>query len=399
MADQTPRREMKVRITKPESRAKAKPEYIYHWDRIIGALAALVLLIGLIGYGLYDWLRPSLPLASVEVEDVQGPEKIVAGTVQQSVGAVQRPMPSPTTPAPGIAAADRIMGADSPAIDVESLGTEADHAQSPIQPERVFEDPPRQAAREVVDVDLPQRAEAEVLPAEIGEPAQAQTPVGETIAEPATVQTPAPESGEEEQRITGQGLPGEALPESSVADAPGGAVEVETELVSETEPGEALPESSAADASGRPVEVAAEPVSESEPGEAVAVADTPEEESGQEHFRSRNTSLSSPAVKRFVLAQSVTGNEPKGSLADITLDARGVAEVCSFSEVIGLEGEVLEYRWLHEGKQVLRVSVPVGAQRWRSHSTKRIYERMKGAWRAELRDSAGNLLASADFVF
>jgi hypothetical protein len=81
------------------------------------------------------------------------------------------------------------------------------------------------------------------------------------------------------------------------------------------------------------------------------------------------------------------------------MNANGVALVCSFSEVIGLGGEVLEYRWLHDGKQVLRIRVPVGAERWRSHAEKTIYKRMTGAWRVELRDSADRLLASADFVF
>ena len=129
------------------------------------------------------------------------------------------------------------------------------------------------------------------------------------------------------------------------------------------------------------------------------MSDNLDEASGEGRLRPGSTSIVSPAVKRFVLAQTVTNNKPMGNLGDIVPNTRGIAEVSSFSEVIGLEGEVLEYRWLHEGEQVLKIRVPVGAERWRSHSTKKVYRKMNGAWRVELRDSSGNLLASIDFVF
>jgi hypothetical protein len=99
------------------------------------------------------------------------------------------------------------------------------------------------------------------------------------------------------------------------------------------------------------------------------------------------------------LAPSVVNNEPAGELDEIRVDAKGFAPVSSFSEVTGLQGEVLQYRWYHEGTEVLRIRVPVRADRWRSHSTKRVYAGMRGAWRAELRDSAGSVLAHIDFVF
>jgi len=155
---------------------------------------------------------------------------------------------------------------------------------------------------------------------------------------------------------------------------------------------EPVPKSSAADASALP------------PGEATDVAPEPDssassQRSNQGLFRSTNTSIASPAVKRFLLAKDVIRNEPQGDIGDTALNAAGYVAVSSFSEVTDQQGETLQYCWLHNGKEVLRLRVPVGSNRWRSHSTKRIYAGMKGSWRAELRNSAGELLASIDFTF
>jgi hypothetical protein len=112
-----------------------------------------------------------------------------------------------------------------------------------------------------------------------------------------------------------------------------------------------------------------------------------------------NTSIASPAVKRFLLAKDVVRNEPLGDVGDIVPNDEGYVAISSFSEVTGQQGDTLQYRWLHNRDEVLRIRVPVDSNRWRSHSTKRIYAGMKGSWRAELRNSAGELLASIDFTF
>jgi hypothetical protein len=148
-----------------------------------------------------------------------------------------------------------------------------------------------------------------------------------------------------------------------------------------------------------PLELRPEPVPDAEEAPTVEATEITDEEDGKGRFRAARTAIASAAVKRFVLARSVEGNEPRGSLDDIVPDAKGVVEVSSFSEVMGLEGKVLEYRWLREGEQVLRIRVPVAAERWRSHASKRIYPSMKGDWRVELRDAEGNLLANAEFVY
>ena len=52
-----------------------RTQYVYHWDRIVGALTVLVLVIGLVGFGLHAWLfsPPTVPPADRAIELVDAP--------------------------------------------------------------------------------------------------------------------------------------------------------------------------------------------------------------------------------------------------------------------------------------------------------------------------------------
>jgi hypothetical protein len=72
MKTQPPTRPPRTRIG--ARAAPPKSEYIYHWNRIIAALAALVLLIGLIGFGIHAWLSaPSAPPARAGLDAMDAP--------------------------------------------------------------------------------------------------------------------------------------------------------------------------------------------------------------------------------------------------------------------------------------------------------------------------------------
>jgi hypothetical protein len=291
MVDQPPRRQLQIKIkgTQPEAhRGEPVQEYVYHWDRIIGALGAVLLLLGALGYGISALLKPSARPAETEVQERQLPDEMVVAGPSRPEGAAN----AATSPA-GQAAA--------PAVTAGTLGSQPSGAE-------------------------PRRSEEEPLS--------------------------APERN------------------SSGADA------------SAIPPGEAT-------------DVASEPGSSA----VAAHSNTSSRRSNQGVLRLTKTSIVSPTVKRFLLAKDVVSNEPHGDLGDIALHGAKYVAVSSFSEVTGQQGETLQYRWLYNGKQVLRIRVPVGSNRWRSHSTKRIYASMKGSWRVELRNSAGELLASIDFTF
>lgn len=62
MTSQPPTRDRKARTGVGVPAQPVKTEYIYHWNRIFGALALLLLFVGLIGFAIYAWLpSPSAP--------------------------------------------------------------------------------------------------------------------------------------------------------------------------------------------------------------------------------------------------------------------------------------------------------------------------------------------------
>jgi hypothetical protein len=384
MVDQPPIRQITIKISKPEPPTEPDREYIIHWDRIIGAFSALIVLIGLLGYGLYAWLKPSIPPASNEVEARQSQDEIRDGTAQQTDGAVKKAVPLPSEPERSTSEASQQMGTESRAPRIGAIDRGSVAGRSSLPPDPLSEVPPAQVVSQATAGAAHRPAESTPLPAKLGGHTDVKIPVSDEIAgstkmqspvreDPpisVTAQTPVLESGGEEQRVVEQKGPSEAQPSSSASAAP-----------------------------DTPVAVGAKTVLQTESDKTATASEIAEEKIDKGRLQLPKTTIASPAVKRFLLAQSVINNEPYGVLDDISVNSAGFAVISSFSEVIGLEGEVLQYRWLHEGEEVLRIRVPVRANRWRSHSTKRIYAAMKGTWRAELRDSEGTLLASTEFVF
>jgi hypothetical protein len=112
------------------------------------------------------------------------------------------------------------------------------------------------------------------------------------------------------------------------------------------------------------------------------------------------TRILSDRVTRFLLTDEVRDLEPVGGLSDIRArPPGGPLAVFAFSDVRELGGETLHYRWIRDGKVAANVKVRVGSDRWRSYSSKFINEAMRGPWRVELRNSAGDLLAQAEFEY
>ena len=114
-------------------------------------------------------------------------------------------------------------------------------------------------------------------------------------------------------------------------------------------------------------------------------------------FQSKEVEILEPSIKRFLLAGSVSNREPKGELNEISFTADGSAAVWVYSEIIDKKGSRFKYVWLHGGNQIATVPINVGGNRWRSYSSKLINQSMSGAWRVELQDGKGRLMASADF--
>ena len=382
MVDHPPERQIKIKIAHPEAhREEPVQEYVYHWERIIGALAALLLVLGALGYGLYAWRTPSTLPAEAEIQDRHMPEEmVVAGP----------PQPTQSADAAASLPPERLSAMVQAGSPVETQSVDITDAPVRKKPDAMRSPPESLSGL--------QPEHSPIAPGEITPPPPAKIPdsSGGIAERKAVERAPPPDVATKTTMpptVRQEAAPAVTAKMSASQSSGAAPRRTERELLSEP-----VSEPSAADTSEIPPGEATELASEPESSDVVADSSASEHRGDEVLLRSPNTSIASPAVKRFLLAKDIVGNEPEGDIGDIALNDDGYAAVSSFSEVIDQTGETLQYRWLHEGKEVLRIRVPVGSNRWRSHSTKRIFAGMKGGWRAELRNSAGELLASIDFT-
>jgi len=74
-----------------------------------------------------------------------------------------------------------------------------------------------------------------------------------------------------------------------------------------------------------------------------------------------------------------------------------VGKLVCFSEVRGASGKVVHV-WFRGDKEMLRVDLAVGGERWRTWSVKKIIPEWTGAWRVEVRAEDGTVLATTSFA-
>ncbi len=98
-----------------------------------------------------------------------------------------------------------------------------------------------------------------------------------------------------------------------------------------------------------------------------------------------------PRVTRQQLTGAINSREPVGQLA-ATLSAPTV--VYFFNELTEMQGEQVRHRWYRNDQLIKERVIKVGAVRWRTWSRHEIDSRSAGAWRVELLDGRGKLLAS-----
>lgn len=329
-------------------------EYVYHWGRIFGVVVLLLVLGGLAAYGYQSWFASS-PQEDAEMAEIPPKSKLAADDQQ------------------------------------------------------VDQDPANQLLE-----DIPEpfsRGEQETLPAEIAETADSMPGSQETVKpllEEAIIQgddqlqetvtdklmethPPLPESSSDSAaELAGLETTGE------VATKP--VYFVDSEILTETETAEELPAAPSQDEMSQPEAGSSAEIPMDSQAESVGIEDreiTSEPATGP--FQLGELKILNPRAKRFLLARAISNREPLGELQDIRFKADGSAVVWAYSEVIDMQGRQLNYVWLHEDSEVARVPVNIRANRWRSYSSKTINQSMSGAWRVELQDGQGRLLASAEF--
>ncbi len=338
-------------------------EYIYHWNRILGALALLVVLVGAGAYGV-----ASLFLSDGELSEVVEPDSLpTARAVDAQASAPQSPEPAPPTAGEVSNVAVAPASPSSTGPGEEWVSEQASDAQTERDPDQmqVVVAPPETDPPAPVEEDAQEFAQ----PLEVAETvADNLEPGGPETGAPA-LDNPVNDPGEEASEPAS--FPTASVPTPVPVLSPG----PEDRLLASADP---VPERGTA---------------------ASRIADqAPAPPAPRAVFEAGKTTLFSPAVQRFSLAKAIKNREPVADLQAVTFNENGLATAYAFSEVEGLMGSTIYYNWLHEGKKLAAVRVRVADERWRSHSSKYIEAEKTGAWTVQLRNAKGALLAQADFT-
>lgn len=88
-----------------------------------------------------------------------------------------------------------------------------------------------------------------------------------------------------------------------------------------------------------------------------------------------------PAVARAQFTSAVMDREPVDELRAASV---GDGRVRFFTELRGLEGREVIHRWEHRGQIMAEVVIPVGADRWRAWSSKRLLPAWTGIWQVSV---------------
>jgi len=99
----------------------------------------------------------------------------------------------------------------------------------------------------------------------------------------------------------------------------------------------------------------------------------------------------SGTVQRALFTSGIEGREPVDELQQVDSSR---AQLVFFSELVGFEGQEIWHRWVYQDEVMAEVVFQVGGARWRVHSSKNLMPEWIGAWRVEVVDSNGHVLAS-----
>ncbi|WP_406665182.1 DUF2914 domain-containing protein [Gallaecimonas sp. GXIMD1310] len=80
---------------------------------------------------------------------------------------------------------------------------------------------------------------------------------------------------------------------------------------------------------------------------------------------------STPQLSRVMLCRDVVQREPVGELKGAQLPA-GLDEAVLFTEIKNAAGHIVHHRWYRDGQLKADVALPVGANRWRTWSDKKL---------------------------
>lgn len=101
------------------------------------------------------------------------------------------------------------------------------------------------------------------------------------------------------------------------------------------------------------------------------------------------------SVGEAVVTTAISNREPVDTVTQYPAQA---GKLYCFTRIEGAAGDTsVTHVWMHGGKEMARVELPVRSARWRTYSSKRILPQWEGNWQVKVVDAAGNELTAVPF--
>lgn len=101
-------------------------------------------------------------------------------------------------------------------------------------------------------------------------------------------------------------------------------------------------------------------------------------------------------VSRSAFTTSIQDREPTDQVEKLTADHD---KIYFFTEIRGMAGHTVSHKWMYNGQEMANVSFNIGADRWRTWSSKTMQPSWLGKWTVDVVDEGGNVLAQESFEY
>jgi|TARA_B110000902_G_scaffold32036_1_gene34211 hypothetical protein len=93
----------------------------------------------------------------------------------------------------------------------------------------------------------------------------------------------------------------------------------------------------------------------------------------------------SAQVERSQLTSSIENREPVDNLENFVQGQNNeIKRIYFFTQITGLGNKQIIHRWLHEGEEKAAVTLNIGADNWRTYSSKRVPKYWQGKWQVQV---------------
>ncbi|MBQ4838930.1 DUF2914 domain-containing protein [Pseudoalteromonas luteoviolacea] len=110
-----------------------------------------------------------------------------------------------------------------------------------------------------------------------------------------------------------------------------------------------------------------------------------------------NAKVDTSHISRAVLTSGIENREPINVLKHLVEPNKFQEKLFFFTEIKGLQGQVVQHLWFHQDQLMADISLPVSTPRYRTYSSKNIMPSQTGEWRVEVITESGQLLAQKSF--